>query len=348
MRAVRLTGVREIEIADIAPPVIKNDCDVLVDVHTVGICGSDVHNYLEGGIGARKVDYPFIPGHEASGRVAAVGDAVTRVKAGDRIMIEPAFHCGECDQCRKGRFNTCRNIQFMSSAGELQGCMCEQVVIPQQNCFVIPDGLSYEQAAVAEPLSIALYSVKAFSVPLSDGPVAVLGSGPVGLCTMLAAKAMGADQVYVSDRIDERLKLAGKLGATAVANPDSGDVVQDFMAAQPLGFSAVFECSGDALALEHAVNLLAPGGVLLLTGIPVGSRISLNIDQLRRKEIRIQNVRRQNSMVEDTIKLLDSGAVDVRPLVTHRFGLDEAGTAFELVAAYSDGVVKAMVRCQHD
>jgi len=119
MKAAQLVGIRQLNVTEIEPPQIKDDADVLINVRAIGICGSDVHNYVEGGIGARKVVYPFIPGHEAAGEVAAVGSGVTKVKPGDRIMIEPAFHCGECDQCRAGRFNTCRNIQFMSSAGEV-------------------------------------------------------------------------------------------------------------------------------------------------------------------------------------------------------------------------------------
>ena len=343
MKAAQLVGLRELNVAEVAAPCINGDKDVLVNVRAVGICGSDVHNYVEGGIGARKVIYPFIPGHEAVGEVAEVGSGVTKVKPGDRIMIEPAFHCGECDQCMAGRFNTCRNIQFMSSAGEIQGCMCEQVVIPEQNCFIIPDSLSFAQAAVAEPLSIAIHSVNQSIAISEQTPIAILGAGPVGLCTLLAAQSKGGCRIYVSDKINERLQVAEKLGAAWTGNPDKNDIVKAIAEAEPLGIDVVFECSGDAAALDQAVELLAPGGRLVITGIPIGSRISLNIDQLRRKEITVQNVRRQNCTVEETIRLLADGDINVDGLITHKMPLAEAKAAFDLVAGYEDGVVKAMV-----
>jgi L-iditol 2-dehydrogenase len=343
MIAAQLVGIRELVVGEFASPEIRRETDVLVDVKAVGICGSDVHNYAEGGIGKRKVDYPFIPGHEAAGVVSAIGSGVTHVKPGDRIMIEPAHHCGECDQCRAGRFNTCRKIQFMSSAAEIQGCMCERVVVPEQNCFRIPDSVTFEQAAVAEPLSIALYSVKQ-SIPMTpETPVAILGSGPIGLCTMLAAQASGGTRVFMTDKIPDRLELARELGAEWVGTPDSVDVVAELRKEMPLGFPVVFECSGDAEALDQAVELLAPGGMLVITGIPEGHRISLSIDTLRRNEITIYNVRRQNQTVAETIQLVADGVIDVDALVTHRVQLADAKRAFDLVADYADGVVKAMV-----
>ena len=343
MIAAQLTGIRELGIGNVEMPTLAKDTDVLVKVRAVGVCGSDVHNYVSGGIGARKVVYPFIPGHEAAGEVSEVGTAVTHVKPGDRVMIEPAHHCGTCDQCLAGRFNTCRHIQFMSSAAEMQGCMCEHVVVPEQNCFLIPDELSFEQAAVSEPLSIALYSVKQ-SIPMNaDTPVGILGAGPIGLCTMLAAQAMGARRIYITDKLPARLELAKRLGATWTGNPEQRDVVAEIGDAEPLELPVVFECSGDPEALDQAVELLGPGGMLIITGIPEGHRISLNIDLLRRKELTVYNVRRQNETVAETISLLATGAIDISPLVTHRVQLSDAKKAFDLVADYADGVVKAMV-----
>jgi L-iditol 2-dehydrogenase len=258
-------------------------------------------------------------------------------------MIEAAHTCGNCDQCLAGRFNTCRNIQFMSSAEEMQGCMCEQVVVPEQNCFLIPDELSFEQAAVAEPLSISLYSVKR-SIPLSAStPIAILGAGPIGLCTMLAARAMGAERVYITEKIPARIALAQELGATWTGNPDASNVVSEVGQAEPLGLSVVFECSGSPEALDQAVEMLGPGGLLVITGIPDAHRISLNIDNLRRKELSVFNVRRQNETVKESIELLASGRINIDALITHRVPLSDAKHAFDLVADYADGVVKAMV-----
>ncbi len=343
MQAAQLTGIREIEINDTPAPSAAGPGQVLIRVRAVGICGSDVHNYLEGGIGARPVIYPFIPGHEASGEVVAVGDGVTSVAPGDRVMIEPAMHCGHCDQCLAGRFNTCRKIQFLSSAGELQGCMCELVMVPAHNCFKLADGLGFEQAAVAEPLSIAVYSVRKSIAMSADTPVMILGCGPIGLCTLLAARQAGARRIYMTDRIPERLALATQLGACWTGSPDDPDLERNALGMEPLGFPVVFECCGKQVAIDQGTRLLKPGGMLVITGIPEGSQITLCIDILRRHELTVYNVRRQNQCVESALAMIADGSVDVRPLITHRFPLAEAKRAFDLVADYADGVVKAMV-----
>ena len=343
MLAAQLTAPRKLAINPIPDPVLQCPGDVLVSVRAVGICGSDVHNYVEGGIGARKVVYPFIPGHEAAGEVMAVGADVRAVVPGDRVMIEPAMHCGSCDQCLLGRFNTCRHIQFLSSAGELQGCMCEQLVVPAQNCFRIPDTMSYEEAAVAEPLSIAIYSVQQ-SIALSpDTPVAILGAGPVGLCTLRAAREAGARRLYVTDPIPERLRMAESLGACFTGSPADPGLEARLLEMEPLAFPVVFECCGQQDALDQATRLLRPGGKMVITGIPEGSRISLCIDLLRRNELTVYNVRRQNQCVQRALDLIASGRIDVKPLITHRGPLAQAREAFETVAAYADGVIKAMV-----
>lgn len=343
MKAAQLTGIRQIAINNIPEPVTPGPKEALIRVRAIGICGSDVHNYLEGGIGSRKVAYPFIPGHEAAGEVISVGAGVTTLSPGDRVMIEPAMHCGMCDQCLSGRFNTCRKIQFLSSAGELQGCMCESIVVPANNCFRLPEGMSFEQAAAAEPLSIAVYSVEK-SIAMSPAtPVAILGAGPIGLCTLLAALKAGAQRVYVTDRIPARLAMAQRLGACWTGSPDEANIEDQLGKREPLGFPVVFECCGKQEAIDQGTRLLRPGGMLVITGIPEGSRISLSIDILRRNELTVYNVRRQNQCVEKALAMIADGSINIMPLITHRFPLAETKRAFDLVADYADGVIKAMV-----
>ncbi len=345
MIAARLTAPGQLKVEDVPAPVLGAGDSVLVRVRAVGICGSDVHNYVHGGIGARKVVYPFIPGHEASGEILAVGSEVKGMGQGTRVMIEPAMHCGHCDQCVDGHFNTCRQIQFLSSAGELQGCMCEQVVVPAHNCFPIPDSVSFEAAAFAEPLSIAIYSVQQ-SIPLSaNTPVVILGAGPIGLSTLLAVRQSGAQRIYMTDRIPERLSMGAELGACWTGNPDQTDIVSEILARESLGIPVVFECCGKQDAIDQGIRLLKPRGKLVITGIPEGSRITMNIDLMRRNELNIYNVRRQNQCVEPALKMIASGAINVNPLITHRFALAASRQAFDTVANYADGVIKAMVVC---
>jgi len=174
--------------------------------------------------------------------------------------------------------------------------------------------------------------------------VGIVGSGPIGLCTLLAIRAQTQATVYVTDLVDERLAVARACGAAWTGNPRCEDVVASIQHLGPLGLDVVFECAGEQAAIDQGVELLKPGGTLLIIGIPEVDRISFNINLIRRNELRIFNVRRQNECVERAIELIASGRVDVGPLVTHHFRLEETVRAFEMVSARSDGVVKAIIR----
>jgi L-iditol 2-dehydrogenase len=340
MIAAQLTGVGKVTIENIQEPPSLEPTEVLVQVVSVGICGSDVHNFAEGGIGSRKVSYPFIPGHEASGIILEAGSAVDNCEVGDRVMIEPAMHCGDCDQCKLGRFNTCRNIQFLSSAGELQGCMCERIVSLAHNAFVVPAETDPDLVALAEPLSVAIHSVRN-SLQIDDSlSIAVLGAGPIGLCTLIALQEAGAEKVYMTDPIPERREMARTLGAHWVGEPED---LNDLL---PLGMQLVFECSGKPDGLAQAVSIVGPGGKLIITGIPESNEITLDISQLRRKEISIFNVRRQNQCVQPALNMIATCADKLKRLVTHHFDLLDTQEAFEMVHAYGDGVIKAMINCK--
>ena len=326
---------------DVPDPVIRGPGEVLVRMGAVGVCGSDVHYYETGRIGSQVVKYPFAVGHEGAGVVEKVGSDVTRVKPGDRIAIEPAMSCWKCDQCRAGRPHTCRKLRFLGCPGQSEGCLSEYIVMPEECCFPVRKRTSLELAAIAEPLAIGIYSVKQ-SVPMKKARIAILGAGPIGLSVLFAARAAGASKAYVTDSIAARLAMARKAGAAWTGSPDKEDVVKKILAAEPLGLDAVFECCGRQEALDQGIDLLAPGGKLMLIGIPTVDRISFNIDKLRRREFCLQNVRRQ---VHCCQKALDMIGKDPKPgmMVTHRFDFSETKKAFDLVAGYRDGVVKAMI-----
>jgi len=343
MRIARLTGIRDIWIEDAPMPSVVADTDVLIEMKRVGVCGSDVHYYTEGAIGSQVVAFPWAAGHEGAGVVREVGASVSKVKPGDRIAIDPTTSCGACDQCLGGRRHTCRNQKFLGCPGQGEGCLAEWVVLPESCCFPIPDAMTLEQAALVEPLSIAAYAVT-LAGSLAGKTVGILGAGPIGQCVLAAAKAAGAVDVYVTDKIDVRLLAARNAGASWMGNPDRENVLIAIAERVPLQLDVVFECSGDVDAIDQAVDLLKPGGKLMLVGIPGKlNRISLDINQLRRKEICIQNVRRQNECVDKAIELIATKAVDIDYLITHRFAYDRTADAFELVADYRDGVLKAMI-----
>ena len=159
MQSMALTGLRELALQERPTPAIERPTDVRLRVETVGVCGSDVHYYRDGRIGCQIVEYPFTIGHEGAGVVEAVGRSVTRLKPGDRVAIDPAMSCWNCDQCRAGRHHTCRKLRFLGCPGESEGCLKEFLVMPESSCFRVPEGLSLVQAALSEPLSIGIYGV---------------------------------------------------------------------------------------------------------------------------------------------------------------------------------------------
>jgi L-iditol 2-dehydrogenase len=342
MKAAVLTAIREMEIRDIPDPVLECDADVLIRVAVVGVCGSDVHYYATGRIGSQVVHYPYRVGHEFSGTVVATGRAVTSLSPGDRVAVDPAMPCGSCDQCRGGREHTCRDLRFLGCPGQADGCLCETIVMPAKSCHAIPDSMTFEQAAISEPLSIGVYAVRQ-SVPMRGAAIGILGCGPIGLSVMLSAIAGGVESVFATDRIDDRLAVAAAAGASWTGNPNRQDIVAAIAAERPLLLDCVFECCGEQEALDQAVALLKPGGKLMLIGIPRCDRVSFAVDHCRHKEICIQNVRRQNDCVQATLNLISNDEVQVDFMTTHRFDLARTQEAFELVDAYRDGVVKAMI-----
>ncbi|MCK5803737.1 MAG: alcohol dehydrogenase catalytic domain-containing protein [Lentisphaeria bacterium] len=345
MKAALLTGIREMEIREIPDPAITRPDEVLLRIRAVGVCGSDVHYYTTGRIGSQVVEFPFIVGHEPSGVVEAVGAAVTRLKPGDRVAIDPPVSCHSCDQCLAGRPHTCRTLKYLGCPGQLEGAFSEFLVMPEECCFPIPDDMDMATAALIEPLSIGVYAVQQ-SIPMTGARIGILGLGPIGLSVMLPALAEGAAAIYATDRIDARCELAGKHGATWTGNPDTVDVVEEVTEREPLLLDVVFECCGQQEALDQAAQLLKPGGKLMMIGIPEFDNWSISAEIARRRELCLQNVRRQNHCVQKTIDLVADGKIDPAFMITHTFKLDDTKTAMDLVDSYGDGVLKAMIEME--
>ncbi len=342
MKAALLVAPGKFEIRQLPEPKIENETDVLIRVKTVGVCGSDMHYYTTGRIGSQVVKYPFTVGHEAAGVVEGIGKGVTHVKPGQRIAIEPAVSCGKCDQCKSGRENTCRKLRFLGAPQQLDGAQCEYIVMPQENCFPISDGMTFEEATLCEPLAIAVYAVE--RSPIADGmSAAILGVGPIGMSVFHVLRTTNVGNVFVTDKLDTRLEAAKKLNPKWAGNPNRVDVVKEISKVEPLQMDVVYECSGDQAAASQAAELLKPGGTLMIVGIPEVDEISFPIHELRRKEITIVNVRRQNNCTQKAIDLVASKRIKVDSLVTHRFPLEDTSKAFDLVANYGEGVMKTMI-----
>jgi L-iditol 2-dehydrogenase len=342
MRAMVLTGIRAMEMREVPDPRIEAANDVLIRILRVGVCGSDVHYYTTGRIGAQVVRYPFAVGHECAGVVEAIGPEVSHVKVGDRVAIEPAMPCFECDQCRAGRAHTCRKLRFLGCPGQADGSLSEFIVMPEHCCFHLKDETTLEEGVVSEPLAIGVYACQ-LAGDLKGTRIGILGSGPIGFSVLLPARAQGAGKVYMTDKIDARLAMVKAAGADWTGNVDQIDAVAAIAAEEPLLLDYVFECCGQQEAVDQAVQMLRPGGKLVMIGIPEVDRISFQIDLMRRKEICFQNVRRQNECTGKTIDLIEDRTLPAASMVTHHFPFEQTKEAFDLVAGYQDGVMKAMI-----
>ncbi|MCD6364924.1 MAG: alcohol dehydrogenase catalytic domain-containing protein [Planctomycetes bacterium] len=347
MKAVYLTGLSRMELRNAPRPQLSRPDDVLIKVAIVGVCGSDMHYYTAGRIGNNKVTYPFILGHEFAGTIEEVGPEAKGIEVGMRVAIDPLVACGKCDQCLGGRKHTCRNQQFVGSANQIPGALREYIVLPGECCFEIPDDVTMAQAALTEPFSIGLHAQHQGGDP-AGASAAIIGSGPIGLSVLMALKNTGIGATFMTDLLDYRLDLARKCGADWTGNPDKQDVVADIIGIKPNGMDLAFECVGKQETLDHCVKVLKPGGLLVIVGIPEFDRISFSIDELRRKELRIHNVRRQNQCIAPAIEMVAGGAVDLDVLISHEFQLEESQKAFDLVANYQDNVVKAMIKVSNE
>ncbi len=342
MKVVKLTGIRQMEIIESPIPEIVKDIDVLIRMTSVGICGSDIHYYATGRIGSQVVEYPFTVGHEGAGIVEEVGDAVTSVKPGDRIAVEPSISCGVCDQCKSGRPHTCRNNLFLGCPGQIEGNLTEYLIMPESQCLKIKDKQTFDEAVLSEPLSIGLYANKQANYEAGQS-IAILGFGPIGMSVLLCSKATNPGTYYVSEKIEERIVLAKKNGADWTGNPLKESIDASIFKVEPDLMDVVFECCGQQDALDTAIEIVKPGGKVLIVGIPEFDRWSFKADLARRKEITIIHVRRQNNCVHDVLKLMEEGKVDAQSMITHRFNLDQTQEAFEMVHQYKDGVMKVMI-----
>jgi L-iditol 2-dehydrogenase len=342
MKAMILTGIREMEMREVPDPVLKNPDDVKIRMLVLGICGSDIHYYTQGQIGSQKVIYPFTVGHECAGMVVETGTKVTRVRKGDIIAVEPAIWCGVCDQCITGRHHTCRKLKFLGCPGQAEGSLSEYIVIPENSCFLLPGNLTPDHGAISEPMSIGVYAVKKAGA-IKSAKIGIFGFGPIGMSVMLAAKAKEAGEIYITDKINERLAIAAKEKATWTGNPLKDNVVETIQKKEPLGLDIVFECCGKQEAVDQAIDILKPGGRLIVVGIPEFERWTFSVDNTRHREISIQFIRRQVDCVESTLEMMCNGKIDVRNMVTHRFPFKNTKEAFDLVAGYNDGIMKAMI-----
>jgi len=341
MKAAYLQKPLEVTVENIEVPSVKGK-EVLVKVMAVGICGSDVHYYAHGRIGNRFVQYPHIQGHECAGIVVAIGDEVTRFKIGDRVAVEPGVSCLSCDYCKEGRYNLCPDVQFLSTP-PVKGAFVQYLKHHENFLFPIPDSLSYEIATLAEPLSVGIHAVRRGNLK-PGATVLITGMGPVGLMTVVAAKAFGASEIIVSDMEPLRLQAAEQLGATTVINfteVDTNDVVNNITSGR--GVDMVIETSGNAKALQSAINLVCRGGTIVVIGFPATEEVPLNVTKMLQNEIDLISVYRYTNTYPLAIKMLESIGKNIEHVITDRYSLEDISEAMKQAYTNRSGSLKVMV-----
>jgi D-xylulose reductase len=315
--------------------------DLRIAIHTVGICGSDVHYYTHGAIGHFVVRAPMILGHEAAGIVTEVGSAVTGFAVGDRVCMEPGIPDPQSPATRRGQYNLDPAVRFWATP-PVHGVLRRSVVHPAAFTFRLPDAVSFAAGAMVEPLAVGVHAVTKAGAP--PGHVAVvMGAGPIGLLNVMAALAAGAAHVVVSDIDDAKLALAATLGSVSTVNVRHASL-HDAVAAVTDGYGAdvVYECSGDARAAAGVFGALAPGGTVVYVGIPL-EPVAYDVAAAQIKEARVEHVFRYAHVFPRCVAMLASGAIDVAPLITRSFPFADAVAAFELAATAPAGEVKMQI-----
>jgi D-xylulose reductase len=331
-----LLSLREIELPSEVGPG-----DLRIAIRQVGICGSDVHYYQHGAIGPFVVRAPMVLGHEASGVVLEAGKDVRRLKAGDRVCMEPGVPDPRSRPSRLGHYNLDPAVQFWATP-PVHGCLTRSVVHPADFTYKIPDNVSFAEGAMVEPLAVGMHAVNQAVVRPGDVAV-VVGAGPIGMVTALSALSAGCARVLITDVQAPKLALAATLGRITpidVTRDDARAAVLE--ATDGWGADIVFEASGNAGAFEHIFDLLCPAGRVILIGMP-GKPVSFDVVAAQVKEAQIRTIFRYANVFERALALMSAGKIDVKPLITETFPFAESIEAFNYACAMRPTSVKVQI-----
>lgn len=316
--------------------------EVMVAVQAGGICGSDLHYWLEGGIGTIRVREPIILGHEASGRIAALGEGVAGLAVGQLVAMNPSQPCGSCSFCQQGLPRHCTAMRFKGSAMYLpheQGMFRDKMVIAADQCFAVPDDIDPGAAACSEPLAVCLHAAnrgEAIAGSLTGKVVLVTGAGPIGALCVAVARMRGAAEIIVTDIQDATLAIAAKMGANHAVNIATNPTGLDRWKEGKGKVDLVFECSAAAPAINDAISCLRPLGTMVQVGVAGPTTMPLNV--MVGKEIQFIGSQRFDTEFAEAVRLIGSHAIDPRPIITSTLPVTEALAAFRAATDRSQSV----------
>ena len=339
-KSAQLTAIQKIEIVD-APMPVCGDADVVIQVAQVGVCGSDIHFFQDGRIGARQVIFPMVLGHECAGTVIEAGKNVRSLAAGDRVAVEPGIPCGVCEYCKGGRYNLCPDIIF-SATPPVDGVLSRFIRFPAHMCFKLPENVSTLEGALVEPLSVGIHTARLGNVK-NGQTVVILGGGCIGLMTLLACRMMGAAEIIISDLYPNRLSNARELGASGIVDASQEDPVARIMELTGgRGADVVFETAGSAQTAYQTSFMVKRGGIIVLAGNIIGD-ITFNFRNMTLKEASLKTVWRYRNTYPDAIASISRGDINLKGLKVDTFAFEDTQKAFEMAMNNKQTVVKAVV-----
>jgi D-xylulose reductase len=336
LESTRHLNLREIKIAE---PLGSND--VRIRIHTVGVCGSDVHYYQHGAIGPFVVRAPMVLGHEAAGVIEEVGPAVTTLRVGDRVCMEPGIPDPNSRATRLGLYNLDPAVRFWATP-PVHGCLRPTVVHPAAFTFRLPENVSFGEGAMVEPLAVGMHAASKARIKPGDFAV-VLGAGPIGMVTAMAALAGGCSRVLITDVQPPKLALAATLGPITPVNvreQDLGEMVRH--ATDGWGADVVFDAVGLPQSFAQALDALCPGGCVVLIGMP-GAPVPFDVVAAQVKEARIETIFRYAHVYPRALALMGSRKIDVRPLITDRYPFADSVAAFDYACHMKPTSVKIQI-----
>jgi 2-desacetyl-2-hydroxyethyl bacteriochlorophyllide A dehydrogenase len=338
MKAAVWHGGKDVKIQEVPEPEVKTG-EVLVRVKAAGICGSDVHAFE--GKSKRRVP-PLILGHEFSGVVADVGTGVLDFRNGDRVVVEPAISCGKCEPCSNGRTDICLEIRFIGL--HLPGAFAEYVTVPASKCYKLPDSVSFDEAALVEPLSVATHAVNMTPTKVGDN-LLIVGSGVVGLMILQVARLGISGSIFVSDLIDYKLDLAKRLGANVIIHSRREDVSKRVgELTKGKGVDVVMEAVGVQATLQQAMTVVKKGGMVTVTGL-LEQMMNVDMMKLVTNEITMRGGYLYTSAeFKTSLDLVATGTVQLKPLITHSFPLGNISDAVDLLTEGKEQHVKILLK----
>lgn len=343
MNVCVLTGKQQLEWVEREIPQ-PGKGELQIKLEYVGVCGSDLHFYQEGRLANWELDGPLALGHEPGGVVSAVGEGVEGFEVGDRVSLEPGVGCGKCKECLEGHYNLCQNVKFMAIPNEKDGVFADYCVHDASMCYKLPDNVSTMEGGLMEPLCVGLHAAELSDAKLGETAI-VLGSGCIGLCTVMALKARGVHEIYVSDVLEKRLEKALEVGATRVFNAAKGEDIEDFAKTLPGGGAdQVYECAGNRVTTLQSCRLIRRAGKVTLVGVSPEPVLELDIATLNAMEGIIYLVYRYRNLYPKAIAAVASGAVPLKKIVSHVFDFKDCIEAVEYSLEHKDEVIKSVVK----